>query len=170
MEVNIMVAVKEFSWEEVSAPDFENPARRAWREAVSEVAERAKAALPETINGRIEKAVAMVLAGDVELLPDSKAKVASQSNGTTTYFVVNGSCECRDFPKAPQGMCKHRIAYGIHKRAMTLAKQKLDQLVGVSTSQAEVPSQPAQPEASSETPQGVPSQHVVMIQGRPFVK
>ena len=54
-----MVAVKEFSWEEVSAPDFENPARKAWREAVAEIADKAKAALPEAVNGRIEKAVAI---------------------------------------------------------------------------------------------------------------
>jgi hypothetical protein len=53
--------------------------------------------------------VAIVLAGDVELLPEGKAKVASQSNGTTKYFVVNGACECPDFSKAPQGMCKHRV-------------------------------------------------------------
>src|SRR5215471_10862 len=120
-----MVAVHTISWEEAMSPDFENPARRAWREAVSEIAERAKAALPETVNGRIEKAIAIVLNGDVELLPDGKAKVASQSNGSTTYFVVNGECQCKDFPKAPQGFCKHRLAYGIHKRAYTLAKQRL---------------------------------------------
>ena len=52
-----MVAVKEFSWEEVAAPDFENPARRAWHEAVAEIAEKAKATLPEC-NGRVDKAVA----------------------------------------------------------------------------------------------------------------
>src|SRR5262249_46460983 len=54
--------------------------------------------------------------------------------------------------KAPQGMCKHRIAYGIHKRAMVLAKQKLAQLDGASTGQAEAPSQPSQPEASQAVP------------------
>jgi hypothetical protein len=46
-------------------PDI--PARTAWREAVATVADKAKAALPEA-NGRIEKAVQIVLAGDVELL------------------------------------------------------------------------------------------------------
>jgi len=164
-----MVAVHTISWEEAMSPDFENLAHQAWREAVAEIADKAKAALPEC-NVRVEKAAAIVLNGDVELLPDGKAKVASQSNGTTQYFVVNGACECRDFPKAPQSMCKHRIAYGIHKRAMTLAKQKLAQLDGASTGQAEALSQPAQPAAPIETPQGVPPQHVVLIQGKPFVK
>ena len=102
---------------------------QAWREAVAEVAARAKAALPAA-NGRIDAAVKMVLAGDVELLPDGTAKVASQSNGQTVYHVVNGECSCKDFPKAPQSICKHRMAYGIHKRAKTLAKQRLAQLDG----------------------------------------
>jgi hypothetical protein len=116
----------EVSWDDALAGNFpENPARTAWREAVAEVARKAKAELP-ACNGRVESAVKIVLNGDVELLPDSKAKVASQSNGTTTYHVVNGSCDCKDFAKAPQSMCKHRIAYGIHKRAMPLAKQRLE--------------------------------------------
>src|SRR2546430_9548065 len=120
-----MVAVKEFSWEEVAAPNFENPARRAWREAVAEIAEKAKATLPQC-NGRVDKAVAIVLNGDVELLPDGKAQVASQSNGQTTYFVVNGTCECRDFPKAPSGWCKHRIAAGLAQRGAPPVPAPLD--------------------------------------------
>jgi hypothetical protein len=94
---------------------------------VAEVATKAKAALPEC-NSRVESAVRLVLAGDVELLPDGKAKVASQSNGQTTYHIVNGSCDCKDFPQAPHGFCKHKLAYGIHKRSMLLAKAKLAQL------------------------------------------
>jgi hypothetical protein len=88
-----MVTVREISWEEASAPNFETTTRQAWREAVAEIAERAKATLPEC-NGRVESAVKLVLAGDVELLADGKAKVASQSNGTAAYYIVNGTCEC----------------------------------------------------------------------------
>src|SRR5262245_15823835 len=122
-----MSMVTQFSWDDIADPAFENPARTAWREAVAEVAEKAKATLPEC-NGRLDSAVKIVLAGDVELLEDGTAKVASQSNGSTAYFVVNGECSCQDHPKAPQGFCKHRLAYGIHKRASTLAKQRLAQL------------------------------------------
>jgi hypothetical protein len=44
----------EVSWDDVLSGNFpENPARTAWREAVAEVAEKAKAALPEA-NSRIE--------------------------------------------------------------------------------------------------------------------
>jgi hypothetical protein len=50
-----------------------------------------------------DKAVAIVLNGDIELLPDGKAKVASQSNCTTQYFVVMASAVARTFPK-PQAI------------------------------------------------------------------
>ena len=121
-----MAIVTEISWDDMldGKPLPENPVRIAWRDAVAEIAAKAKAALPEC-NGRVEKAAAIVLNGDVELIADGTAKIASQSNGTTKYFVVNGACSCPDYPKAPQGFCKHRLAYGIHKRAYTLAKQRL---------------------------------------------
>ena len=88
------------------APATLSPDRAAWREAVAEIADKAKATLPQC-NGRVDSAVKIVLAGDVELLEDGKAKVASQSNGTTQYFVVNGECSCKDYAKAPSNWCKH---------------------------------------------------------------
>ncbi len=91
-----MVAVKEISWEEASQPGFETTTRQAWRQAVAEIAAKAHEKLPECA-GRIDSAVKIVLAGDVELLADGTAKVASQSNGTTQYHVVNGHCDCKDF-------------------------------------------------------------------------
>jgi hypothetical protein len=75
-----MVAVKEFSWEEVSTPDF--GARAAFRAAVADIAAKAYEKLPEC-QSRIDSAVKIVLAGDVELQTDGTAKVSSQSNGTT---------------------------------------------------------------------------------------
>ena len=118
--------------------------RQIWRQAVSEVAEKAKATLPQC-NGRVEKAVQLVLNGDVELLPDGKAKVASQSNGTTCYFIVNGTCECKDFAKAPSGWCKHRLAYGMYKRASALVKAKVAQYESTETHRCEtlLPEAPA---------------------------
>jgi hypothetical protein len=94
----------------------------------------------------LRKAVQLVLAGDVELLDDGKAKVASQSNGTTRYFIVIGACECPDFVRAPQGFCKHRVAYGIAKRAHALAKATLEAMVG-ETPADETPAPPTLPEA-----------------------
>jgi hypothetical protein len=101
-----MTIVAQFSWDDIASEDFGNPAHQAWREAVAEVADKAKAKLPEC-SGRVDSAVKIVLAGDVELLSDGTAKVASQSNGTTAYHVVNGECSCKDFAKAPHQLCKH---------------------------------------------------------------
>jgi hypothetical protein len=114
----------------------------AWREAVAAIADKAKAKLPECTS-RVDKAVAIVLNGDVELLPDGTAKVASQSNGSTAYHVVNGHCDCRDYEKAPHSLCKHRVSAAIARRAQELTKAKLAD----SNGQAEPPSQPAQPDA-----------------------
>ena len=152
-----MAIVTEISWDDMldGKPLPETPARQAWRDAVSEIAERAKATLPEC-NGRVDKAVAIVLAGDVELLPDGKAKVASQSNGTTVYFVVNGECQCKDFPTASSGWCKHRIAAGLHKRASALVTQKLAQLDGASNGTTQPPAEPSQVQPQGEPAPALP--------------
>jgi hypothetical protein len=75
----------------------DNPARHAFRQAVADIAAKAKETLPEC-NGRVDSAVKIVLAGDVELQADGTAKVASQSNGATAYHIVNGACTCKDYP------------------------------------------------------------------------
>jgi len=118
-----MVAVRTISWEEASAPDFEQTTRHTWRAAVADIANKAKAKLPEC-SGRVDSAVKIVLAGDVELLPDGTARVASQSNGTTAYHVVNGHCDCRDYEKAPHNFCKHRLSAAIARRAHELITAK----------------------------------------------
>ena len=164
-----MAIVTEISWNDMFAgkalPD--SPARTAFREAIAEIAEKAKQTLPDCI-GRVDAAVEIVLAGDVELLQDGTAKVASQSNGSTKYFIVNGECTCKDFPKAPSNWCKHRIAAGLAKRARTLAKTKLEQQSnGISndttqpaTEQPQVQSEPVIASVESEpvTPIVDPSQ------------
>jgi hypothetical protein len=119
-----MVAVKEIPWEEASAPNFETTTRQAWRAAVAEIAEKARTKLPEC-SGRVESAVKIVLAGDVELLADGTARVASQSSGSTQYHIVNGHCDCRDYEKAPHQFCKHRLSAAIARRAQELVKVKL---------------------------------------------
>lgn len=146
-----MVAVKEITWEEASAPDFETTTKRAWRDAVAEIAAKAKATLPDCA-GRVDRAIQIVLNHNVEMLEDGKARVCSQSNGQVVYHVVNGECSCKDYPKAPSGWCKHRIAAGLYKRATALVQRTRN---GASNSQAEPLSQPipahAEPEASRHT-------------------
>src|SRR5262249_31430957 len=75
--------------------------------------------------GRVDSGVKLVLGGDVELLPDGTARVASQSNGTTEYHVVNGHCDCRDYEKAPHHLCKHRLSAAIARRAQDLTRATL---------------------------------------------
>ena len=91
--------------------------RQQVREMVAKVAERAKAILPAAVNGRLEAAVKLVLAGDVTFLDDGTVQVGS-SDPTRYYRLVGATCTCTDFEqgKAPEGWCKHRIAAGIHKR------------------------------------------------------
>src|SRR5215831_19432173 len=146
-----MAIVSSYDWESDSWSHHngDNLARQAYREAIAEIAEKAKLTLPDCI-GRVDSAVKIVLNNDVELLPDGTAKVASQSNGTTKYFIVNGECTCKDYPKAPSNWCKHRIAAGLAKRARTLSQSKLEQLNGASNGTA----QPAteQPQSDPVTP------------------
>jgi hypothetical protein len=96
---------------------FPSTTRQALRLAVDQVAAKAKATLPDNA-GRIEKAVQLILQGDVVLLEGGHAQVASQCQGTTVYRVVNGTCECKDFPHAPASWCKHRLAHSILRRAL----------------------------------------------------
>src|SRR5215831_13319282 len=141
-----MTIVTSYDWEsDTWSHNGDDPARTAWRQAVAEIAEKAKAKLPEC-NGRVDSAVKVVLAGDVELLDDGTAKVASQSNGTTVYHVVNGHCDCRDFEKAPHQFCKHRLSAAIARRAQELTTATLTDTNG----QAEPLSQPAP--AQPDTP------------------
>src|SRR5689334_15681874 len=122
-----MAIVTSYDWESDTFTNHtgENAARQAWRAAVAEIAEKAKATLPEC-NGRVDRAVQIVLNHDVEFLEDGKAKVASQSSGKVVYHLVNGGCECRDYTdgKAPSGWCKHRIAAGLFKRATALVQRQ----------------------------------------------
>jgi hypothetical protein len=142
-----MAIVTEISWDDMldGKPLPEHPARQAWREAVAAIAEKARAKLPECA-GRIESAVKTALNGDVELLADGTAHVASQSNGNTMYHVVNGHCNCKDFAKAPYNLCKHRLSAAITRRAQELTKVKLaDTNDKAEPSRQPVPAQPDAP-------------------------
>ena len=99
------------------------PAQQAWHAAVDAVVATAKAKLPPACISRIDRARELVLAGHVELYDDGTARVRSQTDGQTSYLVVNGTCACEDFPRAPEGLCKHRLAPRIARRAVHMATQ-----------------------------------------------
>ena len=98
--------------------------RSTFRQAVADAAARAKATLPQAVNGRSEKATQIVLAGDVELIDDGRAVVGSQSDAARRY-VVGDACECVDSARPDlDGWCKHRIAVAMLKRAANLMRQQ----------------------------------------------
>ena len=163
-----MTIVAQVDWQDIldgNFPQTENPVRKAFREAVETVAQKAREVLPEA-NGRIDSAIKIALQGDVELLDDGTAKVAAQSNGTTKYFIVNGSCECPDAKKAPQGFCKHKISYGLYKRASSLAKQRLE--AELDGKQASAPEPESRTEISGTA--SIPPQFIAQIHGKDFVQ
>ena len=86
------------------APETTSTPRQVWCASVHAIAERAKETLPACAS-RVDSAEKMVLAGDVELLPDGHARVQSQANGQTIYRLVNGTCNCRDYAQAPSHWC-----------------------------------------------------------------
>lgn len=103
-------------------PDLEQATRterQTFRQAVAAVAEKAKATLPDAA-GRIDRAVALVLNGEVTLGVGNTATVGSLSDVMTTYAVRVGYCSCKDFDQAPGGLCKHRLAAAMQRRAQEL--------------------------------------------------
>jgi hypothetical protein len=86
------------------------------RQSFRDVLAQAAALLPQAVNGRIESAVKMVLAGDVFFQEDGRITVGSRSNPAVTYTLHGTTCTCVDFgTKAPQGWCAHRIAANLQR-------------------------------------------------------
>src|SRR2546426_8059608 len=143
-----MTMIASYNWESDSFTQHTaTPAQVAFRTAVLHVADKAKVVLPDNAS-RIDKAIALVLNGHVEMV-DGKCRVASQTNGKTIYHQVNGTCTCQDFTqgKAPNGFCKHRLAHGLYRRATEMVQ-----------AQEQEPVVEAQPTVTAETVQ-VPVQH-----------
>jgi hypothetical protein len=154
--VNGSRTVAELSWDEFASGTLpESPARKAWREAVIEVGERAKAKLPQCAS-RITSAVKIVLAGDVDPQTDGTAQVRSQQGGKTVYHVANGSCTCADFRKALEGWCKHRIAHAIYRRARAQVAQQLQALEALPTTPQQPQEAPIAPPVDSQSPPADP--------------
>src|SRR5215831_6287637 len=86
--------------------------RHTFRALVADVVARAKAILFQAVNGRVEKAVALVLQGDVEPpAADGSITVYSATDPTRRYVLIGHGCTCQDFERgqAPEGWCCHRI-------------------------------------------------------------
>ena len=96
--------------------------RQAFRATLATLADKTKAKLP-TLNGRIEKAVKLALAGDVELHADGTALVNSLSDPSRAYQIAQGVCQCRDWGQAPEHLCCHRLAAGFQRKVGELAPE-----------------------------------------------
>lgn len=165
-----MTMVAEISWDDMAASDFESTthtARQLWRETVATIADKATATLPECAS-RIERAVALVLSGDVTLQADGTARVASQQRGRTQYVVCNGVCECKDYTdaKAPRQFCKHRLAAAIARRARELTAAQGN---GQAAPEA-APVEPAPPTAAASLLPESLLPYVVHIKGKAFIQ
>jgi hypothetical protein len=90
-----------------------------FRDAVLHVSELAHARLDKSVHGHLERATALVLGGHVWLGEDGRHAQVRSSDGQTWYR-VNGNCTCMDAPKAPQGLCKHKLAVQLYRRASEL--------------------------------------------------
>jgi hypothetical protein len=138
-----------------------SPERTAYRTLIAEIAAKAKDKLPEC-NGRVEKAVKLVLAGDVAVLDDGRAVVASFTDPTKTYAVEHSVCTCQDFPRAPHGFCAHRLAVAMARRArevMPSQPEASSPAAGEATAAAPVASAPL-----GEAPASVNCH--IMLEGR----
>jgi hypothetical protein len=138
--------IASYNWEsDTFTQHTATPARVTFREAVLQVADKAKAVLPANAS-RIDKAIALTLNGLVEIV-DGKCRVASQTNGKTIYHQVNGTCTCQDFTqaKAPNGFCKHRLAHGLYRRATEMVQaQEQEPVVAAQLATAETIQAPVQ--------------------------
>jgi hypothetical protein len=99
-----------------------SPDRQAFRATLATLAEKTKTKIPE-LNGRVEKALRLALAGDVELHDNGSATVYSSSDPTRRYAIIEGTCTCRDYEQAPQHLCQHRLSAGLVRRTHELLPQ-----------------------------------------------
>jgi len=88
-------------------------------QAVKRTFDIAMARLPEALHGHLERAHALVLHRHV--FPDEHGKHAQVlSSDGTRWYPVNGHCTCMDASRTPQGLCKHKLAFGLYRRASEL--------------------------------------------------
>src|SRR5205823_9717129 len=133
--------------------------------AVETIADKARTTIP-SLNGRVERAVQIILNGDLSIAPDGQGTILSQSSGNGAYAVGKGdTCSCKDHPKAPKHLCKHVLAYHIFTRATALAKQRLE--IQTESPHPESVS-PESPVAAPAT-LNIPQEFIVEIHGKQFV-
>jgi hypothetical protein len=161
--------------------------QRLFREAVVEVAERAKSVLPEC-HDRIEQAVELLLTGEVQWFGDGTVQVRDAEQEDVVYSAEE-ACTCPESAQAPRGWCVHRLAGAIAKRTRPLVRARLAALSAAAPSE----SPPSEVDADADgrharwhgdrprapleadTDAGldrvdIPPQYIQVINGKPFVR
>ena len=88
-------------------------------QAVKRTFDLAMARLPKESHAHLERAHALVIHRHVFPTDDGRHAQVLSSDGAR-WYPVNGHCTCMDAPRAPQGLCKHRLAFGLYRRASEL--------------------------------------------------
>jgi hypothetical protein len=96
---------------------------------IHDLVKRGKKQKPE-LSSRIEKA--LIILAFREILPNGPGAWLIQSDDPSKYYEVDaeesdslaGSCTCPDFPKAPRGWCKHRLALLLARKAAIVEEAK----------------------------------------------
>ena len=183
--------VSTYDWE-TGATTYNAPAMDAgqrFRCAISQATEAARKRFPHS-NDRIERAYALVTEGKVVLHPQSKTATVTSSDGTKAY-TVNGHCDCPDAPRAPEGVCKHKLAALILRKALTLVKELTQATAPVTVTPQPLDTEEEEPVEAPQSPVVAPStapvleaevipyealrttveaKFVTQIKGRPFVQ
>jgi hypothetical protein len=132
---------------------------QAWRDAVAMYTQRAHDYYGPDLAGRIDKARRIVLDGRVKS-NGNHAHVGSETDAETIYAVTRDGCDCIDSEsKAPQGMCKHRIAWQIYRCAYGT-------LYRATTTQSE----PAPVPEPDDVALRIPAQFITHLHGKAFVQ
>jgi hypothetical protein len=141
-------------------------AQLLFREAVVEVGERAKGVLPEC-HARIEQAVQLILAGEIQWRPDGSVQVQGPEQEDAAYGMQD-TCPCPENVQTPRGWCVHRLAGAIAKRASALMQTRLETLSA--PLQLEPPTTPEGEDGEALSRVTIPPQYIQLIHGRPFVR
>src|SRR5215469_403557 len=95
-----------------------------YRIALEDVTAHAKAQLPALLHKRLASAYDIAVSGGVVMHTDDVASVASRTT-PGRFYKVNGTCQCVDASHAPQGLCAHRLARGLVRRATQVAAARI---------------------------------------------
>jgi hypothetical protein len=135
------------------------PPVQAWRDAVAMYTQRAHDYYGPDLDGRIDKARRIILDGRVN--PNGQhAHIGSETEAETIYAVTRDGCDCIDAEsKAPQGMCKHRIAWQIYR----CAYGAINRPVRPQTDPAPLP-------GSDDSALRIPPQFITHLHGKTFVQ